>query len=153
MILSNNSVCGESSVWNVQFSDGSTCEASLKKQDKNSHLAVFGVRRNLISESTWDEIKTAVLGNSNIVAEGDPVIALGDTFGYSDGTGYGMISSNAHEKAIPDHTFSVLATDIPSAILVPVFCVIWTGRSSDSLIPRSGQRIRGILPMHMVFLI
>ena len=26
-----------------------------------------------------------------------------------------MISSNAHEKAIPDHTFSVLATDIPSA--------------------------------------
>lgn len=115
LILSNNSVCGESSVWNVQFSDGSTCEASLKKQDKNSHLAVFGVRRNLISESTWDEIKTAALGNSNIVAEGDPVIALGDTFGYSDGTGYGMISSNAHEKAIPDHTFSVLATDIPSA--------------------------------------
>jgi serine protease Do len=54
----------------VQFSDGSTCEASLKKQDKNSHLAVFGVRRNLISESTWDEIKTAALGNSNIVAEG-----------------------------------------------------------------------------------
>ena len=43
------------------------------------------------------------------------MIALGDTFGYSDGTGYGMISSNAHEKAIPDHTFSVLATDIPSA--------------------------------------
>ena len=59
----------------LQFSDGSTCEASLKKQDKNSHLAVFGVRRNLISESTWDEIKTAALGNSNIVAEGDPVIA------------------------------------------------------------------------------
>lgn len=115
LILSNNSVCGESTVWNVQFSDGSTCEASLKKQDKNSHLAVFGVRRNLISESTWDEIKTAALGNSNIVAEGDPVIALGDTFGYSNGTGYGMISSNAHEKAIPDHTFSVLATDIPSA--------------------------------------
>ena len=82
LIISNNSVCGESTVWNVQFSDGSTCEASLKKQDKNSHLAV---------------------------------IALGDTFGYSDGTGYGMISSNAHEKAIPDHTFSVLATDIPSA--------------------------------------
>ena len=45
LILSNNSVCGESTVWNVQFSDGSTCEASLKKQDKNSHLAVFGVRR------------------------------------------------------------------------------------------------------------
>lgn len=32
LILSNNSVCGESTVWNVQFSDGSTCEASLKKQ-------------------------------------------------------------------------------------------------------------------------
>ena len=98
-----------------QFRVQGYMDASLKKQDKNSHLAVFGVRRNLISESTWDEIKTAALGNSNIVAEGDPVIALGDTFGYSDGTGYGMISSNAHEKAIPDHTFSVLATDIPSA--------------------------------------
>ena len=61
LILSNNSVCGESTVWNVQFSDGSTCEASLKKQDKNSHLAVFGVRRNLISESTWMRLKQRLL--------------------------------------------------------------------------------------------
>mgnify|MGYP000364516831 FL=1 len=81
------------------------------------------------------------------------MIALGDTFGYSDGTGYGMISSNAHEKAIPDHTFSVLATDIPSADFSSGVLCNLAGRSSGSLIPRSGQRIRVILPMHMGFLI
>ena len=53
LILSNNSLCAESTIWNIQFSDGSICEASLKKQDKNSRLAVFAVKRELISESTW----------------------------------------------------------------------------------------------------
>lgn len=115
LILSNNSLCAESTIWNIQFSDGSICEASLKKQDKNSRLAVFAVKRELISENTWDAITTATLGNSNVMTEGEAVIALGDTFGYTNGIGYGIISSNIHEKAIPDHTFSVLATDIPSA--------------------------------------
>lgn len=41
LILSNNSVCGESTVWNVQFSDGSTCEASLKSRIKQSSGGVW----------------------------------------------------------------------------------------------------------------
>lgn len=115
LILSNNSVCAGSSVWNVKFSDGNQYEATLKKQDMNSHLAVFGVKREQIKKSTWEGVRTACFGKSNLVTQGEMVIAVGNMFGYSDGLGYGIISSNVHEKSIPDHTFGVLATDIPAA--------------------------------------
>lgn len=113
LILADNSVCEGAAEWTVTFQDGKSCGAALKKQDKNTGLAMFSIPRTSISESTWSNIKVAALGNSNLVVQGDAVMALGNMFGYPDGMGYGLISSTDYKEAFFDGGCDVLATDIP----------------------------------------
>ena len=42
------------------------------------------------------------------------VLALGNTFGYADGVGYGVVSSNSYDETQADGQRSILATDIPT---------------------------------------
>ena len=114
LILASNSICEEASEWIVTFRNGRQYSASLKKQDKNSGLAMFSVPRESISDATWSAIKVAVLGNSNLVKQGDTVMALGNIFGYADGMGYGMVSSADYKETFYDGECDILATDIPA---------------------------------------
>lgn len=114
LILADNSVCEETSEWTVTFQDGKKYSAALKKQDKNSRLAVFSVPRRDIANSTWSAIKVSVLGNSNLVTQGDTVMALGNIFGYADGMGYGMVSSTDYKETFFDGECDILATNIPA---------------------------------------
>lgn len=113
LILADSAVCESASKWTVTFRDGKKYGASLKKQDKNTGLAVFSVLRGNISDSTWSSVKVASLGNSNLVKQGDVVMALGNMFGYADGMGYGVISSTDYKAAFFDGECDILATDIP----------------------------------------
>lgn len=113
LILADDALCGEGESWMVSFADGSEYTASLKRQDANSGFAVFSVMRTDISETTWNQIKVAELGNSNASRQGDTVIALGNMFGYDGGVGYGVISSCDHKETFYDGECDVLTTDIP----------------------------------------
>lgn len=115
LIFAPDSVCSDAKSWTVTFSDGSQYTASLKMRDRNRCLAVFSVPRREISTSTWSSVKVAVLGNSNLVQQGDPVIALGNTFNYADGIGYGIISSTDYKETFYDGECDILATDISAA--------------------------------------
>ena len=114
LILADSSVCADASAWKVTFQDGSSYEASLKKRDQNSGLAVFSVVRSGIADSTWSAIKVSVLGNSNLVTQGDVVMALGNVFGYAEGVGYGTVSSTEYKESFYDGECDILATDIPA---------------------------------------
>lgn len=114
LILADSSVCADASAWKVTFQDGSSYEASLKKRDQNSGLAVFSVVRSGIADSTWSAIKVSVLGNSNLVTQGDVVMALGNMFGYAEGVGYGTVSSTEYKESFYDGECDILATDIPA---------------------------------------
>lgn len=114
LILAGDSVCEEASGWTVTFRDGKKYSAALKKQDKNSGLAVFSVPRRDIANSTWSAVKVSTLGNSNLVKQGDTVMALGNMFGYADGLGYGMVSSTDYKEAFFDGECDILATNIPA---------------------------------------
>ena len=115
LILADCSVCSRADSWTVTFADDSVYTATLKKQDRNIGLAVFSVPRSSISSSTWSAIKVAVLGNSNLVKRGDPVIALGNMFGYAGGYGYGVVSSGEYKDTFYDGECSVIATDVAAA--------------------------------------
>lgn len=115
LILCDNAVCTDTENWKVTFADNSQYGIYLKKQDKNSGLAVFAIPRVKITSTTWNNIEVAALGNSNLTTKGDVVIALGNMFGYADGTGYGIVSSNEYEETLADGKRSVLATDIAAA--------------------------------------
>lgn len=112
LIFGDNSVCKDAEQWVAVFSDGSRHPAVLVKQDGNRGLAVFGVEKASIEENTWAAIQIAQLGNSNISARGDVVVALGGMFGYENGVGYGVISSKDHSAFYADGQCSVIATDI-----------------------------------------
>ena len=114
LILADNSVCEMASKWTATFQDGKTYNAALKKQDKNTRLAVFSVPRGNISDSTWASVSVSTLGNSNLTNQGDIVIAVGNMFGYADGITYGMISSTEYKATLFDGEYDVLATDIPA---------------------------------------
>ena len=114
LILCDSSVCQDAEKWKITFADDSQYGASLKKQDKNSGFAVFAIPRAKITNTTWNAVKVAVLGNSNITTKGDVVLALGITFGYADGVGYGVVSSNSYDETQADGQRSILATDIPT---------------------------------------
>lgn len=115
LIFAPDSVCSDAESWIVTFADGSRYGASLKMRDRNRCLAVFSVRRREISTSTWSSVKVAVLGNSNLTQQGDPVIALGNTFSYADGISYGIISSTDYKETFYDGECDILATDISAA--------------------------------------
>lgn len=114
LILADDFVCETASEWTATFQDGKEYKASLKKRDKNSGLAIFSVSRGDIKDSTWSEIKVAALGNSNLVKQGDTVMALGNLFGYADGMGYGTVNSTDYKTTFFDGECDILATNIPA---------------------------------------
>lgn len=115
LIFAPDSVCSEEKSWTVTFADESQYTATLKMRDQNRHLAVFSVSQSGISASTWSSVKVAALGNSNLVKQGDMVIALGNTFSYADGISYGIISSTDYKETFYDGECGVIATDISAS--------------------------------------
>ncbi len=114
LILSDDSVCETASEWKVTFQDGKEYPAYLKKRDRNSGLVMFSVSHGDIKDSTWSAIKVSALGNSNLVKQGDTVMALGNLFGYADGMGYGTVNSTDYKTTFFDGECDILATNIPA---------------------------------------
>lgn len=115
LIAANNLVCENAESWKVCFADNRSYPATLKKQDRTIGLAVFAVERGGLESSTWESLKIATLGNSNLVTRGSTAIALGNMFGYSGGIGYGIISSTRYDMELADGRYGVLGTDIAAA--------------------------------------
>ena len=112
LILADSSICEKANKWSVTFEDGASYDAALKKQDLNTGLAMFSVSRGNITDATWSAIKVSVLGNSNLVKQGDVVMSLGNMFGYPGGMSYGIVSSTDYRAAFYDGECDVLSTDI-----------------------------------------
>ena len=100
----------------VTFSDGATCTADILMEDSSLDLGVYSVVRSVIPESTWAQIKTAVLGSSTTAQKGDPVIVLGRQFGYAGSMGFGTMSSNKNTIETADGRYHLICTDIAGAI-------------------------------------
>ena len=54
-------MCTDADSWSVTFRDGTEYPASLKRQDRNTGLAVFSVARNSLSDSTWNSVEVPYL--------------------------------------------------------------------------------------------
>ena len=117
LILADNSVCKDADTWEIVLADGSRCAAALKVQDQNRKLAVFSIVRSIVPEETWGKIQVADLGNSNIIGKGDPVIALGNLFGYDSGLGYGVVSSTALSTTFSDGDCSGILLNQDGAVI------------------------------------
>lgn len=115
LIFGKTSILPDAGGIQVTFSDGNTYTATLKKKDGNLGFGIYAVKRSDIQQSTWTQIATAVLGSSNSVSRGTPVIAIGKQFGYTGGMGFGVVASNRHYTECADGEYRLICTDIAAA--------------------------------------
>ena len=94
------------------FLDGSVAEASFQKKDPATGLCIITVPDSSLSAETLSDISMASLGNSNMVSQGQPVIAIGRPMGYSDSIVYGQITSVSNRISVLDGQYTLLTTNI-----------------------------------------
>ena len=92
LILSDIVTAKEGEHIEVGFPDGSSCAAVEKMKDSNLGLGVYAVLRDNINKAAWSQIKTAEIGSSNSIKNGDTVIILGRPYGVDEASGYGVVT-------------------------------------------------------------
>ena len=130
-IATNNHVVDDSTALTVGFADGTTADAQIVGTDPDADLAVISVKAEDISQKTASVIKVAVLGNSDSLKVGQPVIAIGNALGYGQSVTTGVLSAKDREVSFTDGTMVLLQTD----------AAINPGNSGGVLINQRGEVI------------
>lgn len=95
VLTSYDLVAGAASV-TIQFADDSSRRAAVVGQDPDDDLAVLRV-----DGSRLPSVAPLVLGDSTTVRVGDPVLALGDPFGYERTLTSGIVSALVRQITVP----------------------------------------------------
>lgn len=111
MIATNNHVVEGATALTVGFSDGTTADAAIVGTDSDADLAVISVNAKDLSDDTLSTIKIAVLGSSDDLKVGEPVIAIGNALGYGQSVTTGVVSAKDREVSFTDGTMTLLQTD------------------------------------------
>ena len=113
LILANvNSIEDAESV-KIRFADNLEYEASLKKKDGNTGMAVLAVSKTDMKMSTTEVVKPVTLGTSAVGSlSGSPVIALGHPMGTVGSVCYGFITSSGNVIDLPDSRYKWMTKDI-----------------------------------------
>ncbi len=117
LILANYNAIKDAEMLKIRFRDGKEYEASLKKRDPNTNLAILSVSKASIERETLEAVTTAKLGSSagsNLA--GDPVIAVGQPMGAADSLCYGFITSSGSIIDLPDSRYRWITTDIYGSV-------------------------------------
>ncbi len=98
----------------VTFADNITRNASLKKYDRVTDLAVISVNLAEVSETTLEYIRMANLGSSRAMSSGEPIIAVGSPAGVAGSVLYGNLAVANYKTSVVDGEYTFLITDISS---------------------------------------
>ncbi|MCM1309131.1 MAG: S1C family serine protease [Butyrivibrio sp.] len=108
-ILTDYSVLADKTEISVTYSDGSVRNAEPIMGDSSIGMAVI---RAQLAEN--ENIRPAVLGNSDLLSQGDALIAVGKIYGYTGTVGYGTAAGGDKILANTDSEFNIINTDIAS---------------------------------------
>ena len=102
--------------YRVKFFDGKSVKTSIKEMDRQTGLAVFGVKMSNLPQETKEALKIATLGNSlSDSIAGTPTIAVGAPYGTSGSLSLGMITSEGKKINMVDAVYRIITTDMNMA--------------------------------------
>jgi len=112
LILTEKKVIAAAQTISVTFSDNMQVNATLKKYDGNTGVAVLSVALKDVSANTLSSITVATLGNSYAVTKGSVVIAVGSPLGTNYSILAGDITSTENVISAFDVNYPIFTTDI-----------------------------------------
>lgn len=106
--------------------------AKIKGTDEDTDLAVIAVEKSDIPEDTMNQIKIAQLGNSDDLAVGEQVVAIGNALGYGQTVTSGWVSALGRTVQSDSNTYEdLIQTD----------AAINPGNSGGALLNMQGELI------------
>lgn len=112
LILTERKVISEAQEIYVTFVNDAVVEATMKKYDGNTGIAVLSVPRSSVDEDTVNAISIANLGNSLTTMQGMIAIAVGSPLGTNYSILTGNITSTTNSISTVDHNYTVFTTNI-----------------------------------------
>lgn len=142
LIVTNNHVISNAREISVYFnSDGEEADddnvisAKIKGTDVNKDLAVIAVSLEDIPQETKDIIKIATIGDSSTMEVGEPVVAIGNAYGYGLSVTSGIVSALNREVSVTSDGQTITNR------LIQTDAAINPGNSGGALLNSKGELI------------
>ena len=142
LIVTNNHVISNAKEISVYFnSDGEDADednvfsAKIKGTDVNKDLAVISVALEDIPQETLDIVKIATIGDSAMLEIGEPVVAIGNAYGYGLSVTSGIVSALNREVSVQSEGQTITNK------LIQTDAAINPGNSGGALLNSRGELI------------
>ena len=142
VIVTNNHVISGAKEISVYFnSDGEDADennvisAKVKGTDPAKDLAVIAVQVKDIPKETLDMIKIAAIGDSSTLKVGEPVVAIGNAYGYGLSVTSGIVSALNREVSVTSDGQTITNR------LIQTDAAINPGNSGGALLNSKGELI------------
>ncbi len=113
LILVNSKTTRGADRITVNFADGATAEAEVKKVDENTDFEIIACKMADLTTETLDLIKEATFGSSKRSSLPEtPVMAVGRPYGASGSVAFGLITDNSRRVSMTDRNMTIISTDI-----------------------------------------
>lgn len=100
----------------VQFGENSEAPGYYVKGDADTGIAIISVKESDMTTSARSYVKTANLGNSYIVGQGETVIAAGRVIGKDFSVNTGIVTSLGHKEGLVDAYVGLINTNMVPVI-------------------------------------
>ena len=111
LIATNNHVVTNSSEITVTFIDEEAIAGTVKGTDADNDLAIVAVKLDDIQEETKGAIRVVTIGDSDALAVGESVVAIGNALGYGQSVSRGVISALGREVTVDGMAHRLIQTD------------------------------------------
>lgn len=142
LIVTNNHVVSGAKEISVYFnSDGEEADednviaAKIKGTEPNKDLAVIAVQISDIPAETMSSIKVATIGDSSSMQVGEPVVAIGNAYGYGLSVTSGIVSALNREVSVESDGQTITNK------LIQTDAAINPGNSGGALLNSRGELI------------
>jgi serine protease Do len=109
-IATNNHVIENVQAVSISLDDDESVEATVVGRDKDSDLAVLSVPKSVM-DGLGVPYKAAKIGDSDVMAVGDSVVAIGNAMGEGQTATSGIISATNREITVERRKLVVMQTD------------------------------------------